>query len=108
MKLQKYNLQIDNKEIQKTFRYLINQTWKLLPMREQGSNWIKLLDTLLELLVGMKRLISCQGQEQLFFILICKLQGLHQKTEDQDFDIFRRTIFQSLSLLNALKKYYDS
>ena len=80
---------------------IINQTYKLLPMREQGKDWIKPLETLIEELCGMKRLIP--NQDDLFFTLLCKMEGLFDLTDDEkDMILYRRIIFECLSLLNSL------
>ena len=80
---------------------IINQIYKLLPMREQGKDWIKPLETLIEELCGMKRLIP--NQDDLFFTLLCKMEGLFDLTDDEkDMILYRRIIFECLSLLNSL------
>jgi len=37
----KYNIDIDDQIIIKRIQNLINQTYKLLPIREEGANWEK-------------------------------------------------------------------
>ena len=37
----KYNINIDNSTIYNRLQNLINQTYKLLPSREEGTNWEK-------------------------------------------------------------------
>lgn len=81
---------------------IINQVYKLLPMREQGKNWIKPLETLIEQLSGMKRLIV--GQDNLFFLILCKMEGLFGLSRAEDLSIYRRTIFECLTLLNELNQ----
>ena len=71
-------------------------------MREEGSNWEKPLETLLEELKGMDRLLL--DQHKVFFSLLCKLEGLFELTHDDDFDRYRGTIFECLSLLNTIKE----
>ena len=39
--LLKYNVEIDNQTISKRLQILINQTYKLLPNREEGADWEK-------------------------------------------------------------------
>lgn len=107
MQIQKYNIQISNETLDKTFKRLINQTYKLLPMREEGCDWAKPLDTVLETLVGIKDLLEDQDQET-FFLTLCKLQGLHQQTSSNDFMTYRRAIFECLSLLSDLRNHYVS
>ena len=43
----KYNVDIDNSIIHDRLQNLINQTYKLLPSREEGTDWEKPLQTIL-------------------------------------------------------------
>ena len=98
----KYNIDISESAIQSNFKRIINQTYKLLPMREEGSDWQKPLETLMEELKGMSKLLI--GQQEIFFSLLCKLEGLFTLTQEEDFLQYRRTIFECLGLLNLLNK----
>lgn len=98
----KYNVDFSNQTIEKDFKKIINQTYKLLPMREEKKDWKKPLQTIIQELVGMKRLFS-DWQEQSFFVLLCKLEGMFNLTQEKDFSLYRRTIFQCLSLLGEMK-----
>lgn len=100
----KYNVDFSNETIDKEIKKIINQTYKLLPMREQHKDWKKPLQTIIQELVGMKRLFS-GWQEESFFVLLCKLEGMFNLTEEKDFSLYRRTIFECLSLLGDLKTY---
>lgn len=71
-------------------------------MREEGSDWQKPLETLMEELTGMDRLLI--DQHKTFFSLLCKLEGLFELTQAEDFDRYRCTIFECLSLLNTIKE----
>lgn len=71
-------------------------------MREEGRDWQKPLQTLIEELSGMKRLLS--GQDDLFFLILCKLEGLFSLNRNDDMPIYRRIIFECLGLLNTLDK----
>lgn len=97
----KYNVNISNQIIQSDIKRIINQIYKLLPLRQQGQNWQKPLQTIIEQLVGMQRLFLGQ-QEQSFLILLCKLEGINILTQEQQFYLYRRTIFECLSLLNEI------
>lgn len=101
----KYNLSLNEKIIENSLSRLINQTYKLLPLREEGGNWTKPLTTISEELAGMNRLLPGQ-QEDLFFSLLCKLEGLHTLVRDEDFDTYRGVIFNCLNLLTTMKDYY--
>lgn len=98
----KYNISFTNEIIEKDFKKIINQTYKLLPMREQQKDWKKPLQTIIQELVGMKRLFL-GWQEDSFFVLLCKLEGMFELTQEKDFSLYRRTIFECLSLLGELK-----
>ena len=96
----KYDIDIDNEVIKFNLKRITNQIYKLLPMREEGLEWKKLLSTLIEELAGMNRLFI--GQFEILFSLLCKMEGLFVLTEEEDFSLFRRTIFECLTLINSL------
>ena len=98
----KYNIDISESAIQSNLKRIINHVYKLLPMREEGSDWQKPLETLMEELKGMSKLLI--GQQEIFFSLLCKLEGLFTLTQEEDFLQYRRTIFECLGLLNLLNK----
>lgn len=54
----KYDIDIDNEVIKNNLKRITNQVYKLLPMREEGIEWRKTLDTIVEELAGMNRLLS--------------------------------------------------
>lgn len=99
----KYNIEIDNKAIQNRIQILINQIYKLLPSREENLEWQKPLETILEELAGMQRLMNC-GYSEIFFPLLNKLEGLYSLVEDDDFLCYRRIIFECLGLMNDLQR----
>lgn len=100
MKNIKYNLEVSSETYNRNLKRNINLIYKLLPMREEGLDWTKTLETIIEELVGMNRLlIDLQPQ---FFPVICKLEGLFSLTEPEDIGIYRRTIFECLSLLSSM------
>ena len=101
--LLKYNINIQNNVISNRLQNLINQTYKLLPSREEGLDWQKPLETILEELIGMKRLIE-EKYSEIFFPLLNKLEGLYSLTKEDDFLCYRRTIFECLGLMNELKE----
>ena len=99
----KYNIDIKEQTIHNRLQNLINQIYKLLPSREEGADWEKPLQTVLEELAGMQRLMNC-GYSEIFFPLLNKLEGLYSLTDDEDFLCYRRIIFQCLGLMNNLQK----
>ncbi len=102
MKL-KYNIDINNSVINNRLQNLINQVYKLLPVREEGTDWQKPLQTILEELIGMYRLMN-GGYSETYFPLLNKLEGLYSLTDENDFLCYRRTIFECLGLMNDLQK----
>ncbi len=93
-------VEIEMQAINFNIKRIINQVYKLLPMRQEGRDWDKPLQTLIEQLSGMKRLVA--GQDDLFFLILCKLEGLFSLQGREDMNLYRRSIFECLSLLNNL------
>ncbi len=93
---------IDDNSIQRNLKRLTNQIYKLLPEREEELDWRSPLNTIIVELAGMDRLLI--DQHDILFPLLCKLEGLLILTQPEDFYMFRRTIFECLSLMSNLKK----
>lgn len=102
----KYNAEIQDTVIVDNLHRLINQVYKLLPNREEGIDWEKPLTTIVEELAGMDRLLI--DQQDVLFPLLCKLEGLFTLVEEDDFQLYRRTIFECLSLMNSIVKNVNS
>lgn len=98
----KYGSIVDNSAISSNIQRLINQTYKLLPNREEGLDWKKPLETILEEFSGMDSLFL--KKQETLFSLLCKLEGLLKLDKEEDFQLYRRTIFECLSLMNQLKQ----
>ena len=58
------------------------------------------LTTIIEELAGMNKLLF--DQQHISFSLLCKLKGLFDLTNEDDFFLYRRMIFECLSLMNNL------
>ncbi len=98
----KYNIEIDNEIVIKELKKITNLIYKLLPNREENIDWEKPLETIIEELAGMNRLLI--DQHEILFPLLSKLEGLFILTETEDFGLFRRTIFECLNMMNTLMK----
>ena len=96
-------ISVSNDAVDNNLKRIINQVYKLLPLREEGKNWEKPLETLIEELAGMADLI--EGQDELFFSILCKMKGLLSLTKEFDMPTYRRTILELLSLLGELKSH---
>lgn len=92
---------IEKEAVAKNLKRIINQIYKLLPLREENKDWKKPLETLMEEIAGMAKLID--GQDELFFLILCKMKGLFSLTNDSEMPLYRRIILELLSLLNQLK-----
>lgn len=106
MIIYKYNAEIEDEAIIVNLKKLTNQIYKLLPDREEGSDWQTPLSTVMEELTGMDRLLI--DQHDILFPLLCKLEGLFEYTQEEDFFEYRRTIFECLNLISLiLKRWQD-
>jgi hypothetical protein len=54
----KYNFEIQSGIVSVDSRRLINQIWKLIPMRENGENWETHLNTIIEEIAGLQEIFS--------------------------------------------------
>lgn len=100
--LLKYEMDIDKEAIKVNLGRLINQIYKLLPLREEGGDWQKPLETIMEELAGMDRLFI--DQQPNLYKLTCKLEGLFTLDEKNDFMTYRGIIFECLSILSELQR----
>ena len=81
----KYNISFSSETISAELKKLTNQIYKLLPFREEQVDWETPLTTILEELAGMDRLILDSRYHEILFPLMCKLEGLYQCTQEDDF-----------------------
>lgn len=84
--------------VESTVNYLTNQLWKLIPMRENEEDWKKQAETVLIQISGLNGL--CLYTPKLLQIVI-KLKGLC--VEDTTFEVYRKTVFEMISLLQEFK-----
>lgn len=98
----KYGADIDINAIIENLKRLTNQIYKLLPNREEDIDWKTPLNTIMEELSGMDRLLS--DQHEILFSLLSKLEGLFVLVNEEDFFQYRRTIFECLTLISSLKE----
>ena len=92
----KYGFEISKEDITVNVQRLTNQLWKLIPMREHNENWKKQLETVTLEIAGMGEIFTFP----LFVQLLNKLEGL--RVYETDFELYRKTIFESISLLQEL------
>lgn len=66
-------------------------------MRENEEDWSNQLETVTNELIGMNKLFSLKMN---YIILLSKLLGLQE--QETDFMFYRKTIFESITLLRGL------
>lgn len=69
-------------------------------MREHGEDWSKQLDTVILEIAGMNEVFI----GPLFLQLLCKLEGL--RLQDTSFELYRKTIFEAISLIQKVNYNY--
>ena len=94
----KYGFDINKESVKMDINRLTNQLWKLIPMRENEENWESQLETVIIELVGLREIFNI---DEKFLVLLSKLEGL--KNLETDFQIYRKTVFESISLLREIK-----
>lgn len=92
----KYNKEVSKEDYVRYIRKIKNDVFKLLPLKEEGLEWEKHLDTILLELAGFYSL----GNEVRLITIMSKLEALHPI---KDFMIYRKTIFETLSILDGLE-----
>ena len=98
MQSSKYDFEFSIESVNANVRRLTNQMWKLIPMREHQEDWNKQLNTVIIEIAGLNEIFMSPQ----FLQLLSKLEGL-QKSETE-FELYRKTIFESISLLQELNR----
>lgn len=93
----KYGFQIEDSIVEANIKRLINQLWKLIPMRENEEDWQKQLSAIIIEITGLNEIFKDKVS---YLILLSKLEGL--KTIEE-FSTYRKTVFETISLLNEIK-----
>ena len=96
----KYGYEFPVEVINKNIDRLTNQTWKIIPMFENEEDWHKQLYTVKLEIAGLNEIfINCPQ----FLQLLSKLEGIYTE-EELEFTKLRTAVFESISLLQGLKK----
>ena len=72
--------------------------WKLIPMREHKEDWEKQLNTVIVEIAGLNEIFITPH----FLQLLSKLEGL--RIQETDFELYRKTVFECISLLQELNR----
>ena len=93
----KYGYEISDLNFSTNINRLTNQLWKLIPMWENKENWKGHLDTVIIEIAGLNEIFDHNN----LLILLAKLEGL--KAQEIDFELYRKTVFESISLLRGIR-----
>lgn len=99
--MDKYNIDFPLTTIAQDLKRLINQLWKLIPMRENEEDWITHLNTLIEEISGLVEIFKDKPEG---LVLLSKLEGLTSDVCENDFMIYRKTVFRCIDLLIQVVK----
>lgn len=96
----KYGFDFEKTAVSADNKRLINQMWKLIPMREKNEDWQAQLIIVIEEIAGLKEIYNAHLD---FIVLLSKLEGLTSNV-CEDFMIYRKTVFRCIELLDRLLK----
>lgn len=100
----KDNLEVKKEDIIENLNRMTNQIFKLLPLREEYGDWKAPLETLIIELRGLTSLFDNQKD---LFSLLCKMEGMRTLDHEEDFLLFRKTIFECLGIINKVKEWVN-
>lgn len=98
--MDKYGINFPNKTRDQDLNRLINQLWKLIPMRENNEDWVNHLTIVLEEISGLVEIYKDKVDG---LVLLSKLEGLTSEV-CEDFMIYRKTVFRCIDLLAKVLK----
>ncbi len=93
------------------FRNLVNQFFKILPMREnEESSLCEYMRSFQKELIGCKELVPELKENSQYLALLSILQYLIDNVENPDLTTIevRREVFRAISICNKLKSLYAS
>lgn len=96
-----YGTDIASEAVEENLSRIGGQIFKLLPMWEEGKDWRKPLQTLTIELVGLSHLVPDLSK---LVSLVSKMEGLKECCGENDFMMYRRTIFECCSMVEEVKK----
>lgn len=89
----KYGNEVSFETLQQSKKRLINQMWKLIPLKEEEKDWESHLDNLILEISGLYMILPLE-----LLIILAKLEGL-KLNKDISFLIYRNTVFRTITLL---------
>ena len=90
---------INEQDLSSYRKKVINMIYKLLPLREENSEWEKYLESLLIEIEGWYGSIENEDSAMSVLRISFKLKGLKTLTGDDDFKAYRRTVFECINMI---------
>lgn len=91
----------EKQTLSEIFGRITGRIFSLLPTREEGNDWCKPLDTLIVEVSGLTLFLPDDNR---VISLASKLNGLKNENVKDDFMVFRRTIFETCGIADAIKE----
>lgn len=98
--IDKYGINFPQSTREQDLQRLINQLWKLIPMRENDEDWSSHLAVLIEEISGLVEIYKDKTEG---LVLLSKLEGLTSEV-CEDFMLYRKTVFRCIDLLAMVMK----
>lgn len=100
--IDKYNIDYPDSFVSFQAQRLVNQIWKLIPMREHEEDWKSQVDIVINDIVGWHELFI---NDKNFLLLMINLESL--KATD-NFWLYRKKIFDSLNIIGKYVRKNES
>lgn len=94
----KYGMEFSEEAEKDYKKFLINMIYKLLPIREEGKDWEKYLESSILELHGFIDLFT-QIDELSIIRILSKLESLKYFKEEEDFYNYRKTVLECTNLV---------
>ncbi|MBQ0036423.1 MAG: hypothetical protein KBT35_05855 [Firmicutes bacterium] len=89
------------------FNFLINKTYKILPLKEENSETLKsYLESFLRELIGNKELVPILVSEPKFITVLNTMQYL--ATEEYSVEVCKKEVFKCINILKEINDKYFS
>ena len=104
----KYGTDISRKMKRSRVDELINQFYKILPLKENNAETLsQYISSLLREMLGMKSLMM-EWQEDGQYLSLCGILQSFIDNPDADTDIVRSDVFKSISIIKRLQSKYSA
>jgi len=103
----KYGTEISREMIHNKFDDLVNQFFKILPLREsQASTLAAYMDGLMREMLGLQSLMSAINNDGAYLNLLSTLQ--YMIDNDCEVSVVKSDVFKSISIIKRLQKKYGA